>query len=98
VIFDWFDAKEVDAFGAELAAILIEKLPPVPSAKKDLTLAKRRDILNKLFYKIGQFKRNHKLNVYRKAKFGTSFQWALKDAGYDEAFVNELTKELLTKM
>lgn len=96
--FDWFDAKEVEAFGAEMAAFLMERIPPVLGENKRTASARNKDVIRKMQYKVEQFKARHGLNFYKKAKFGNAFQWALKDAGYEQAFVVELTRELLLKM
>lgn len=97
-MIDWFDAKEAQEFGTELARFFIENVPPASSAKKDKSLGRKKEVLGKLIHKVERFKTQSKLNFYKKAKFGNAFQWALKDAGYDSVFVDELTKELLLKL
>lgn len=98
MILNWFDAKEAQQFGMELAAFFSERIPPEASRRKEKTLAKKQEVLSKMFQQIERFKLQHKLNVYKKAKFGNAFQWALKDAGYDQEFISALTKELLIKL
>ena len=97
-MFDWLDTREAQAFGSQLAAFFIERVPPSESTGKAQTLSKKKEVLKKLFFKIDQFKVQNKLNFYKKAKFGNTFQWTLKDAGYDSEFVDELTKEILVKL
>ena len=36
------------------------------------------------------------LNLYKKARLGNRVQWALKEAGYPEEFVEAFTRELVT--
>ncbi len=36
------------------------------------------------------------LNIYKKARLGNQFRWALKEAGYPKAFVETWTYELIT--
>lgn len=98
MMIDWFDAKEAQKFGMELAVFLTERIPHEATRGKEKTSAKKQEVLGKMFQQIERFKLQHKLNIYKKAKFGNSFQWALKDAGYDQEFVNALTKELLLKL
>lgn len=98
MVFDWLNAKEAQKFGLELAAFFIERIPPEVTPRKEKTLAKRKEVLHKMFQQMERFKLQHRLNVYKKAKFGNSFQWALKDAGYTQEFIDELTKELLLKL
>lgn len=97
MIIDWFNAKEAQKFGLELAAFFIERIPPEASRRKDKTTAKKQEVLSKMFQQIARFKLRHKLNFYKKAKFGNSFQWALKDAGYANDFIKDMTKEVLLK-
>lgn len=97
MMIDWFNTKEVQKFGIELATFFTERIPPEVSHRKHKTPAKKQEVLSKMFQQIERFKFQHKLNIYKKAKFGNSFQWALRDAGYDQEFINALTKELLLK-
>ncbi len=97
-MIDWFDAKEAQEFGTDLARFFIESVPMTSPDKKDKSLGRKKEILGKLLHKVERFKKQSKLNFYKKAKFGNAFQWALKDAGYDSVFVDELTKELLLKL
>jgi hypothetical protein len=97
-LLGFFNAADVEKLGAELAQLFIDQIPPAMVAKKDKSISRKKEVLRKITYKIDQFKRENKLNVYKKAKLGNAFQWALKDAGYDPAFVSELTKEILLKV
>jgi hypothetical protein len=98
MMIGWFDAKEAQKFGIELATFFTERIPPEATRRKEKTPAKKQEVVSKMFQQLERFKLQHKLNVYKKAKFGNAFQWALKDAGYDQAFINALTKELLLKL
>jgi hypothetical protein len=95
---DWFDSSEVEKFGTELALFLLANRKEDGPGRSRVGNAKHKELTRKLFYKVDKFAQQHKLNFYKKAKFGNAFQWALKDAGYDDAFIGELTKELLLKM
>ncbi len=96
--FDWFNAKEVESFGVEMAAFLMERIPPAAKGEKRMASARNKDVIRKMQYKVEKFREQNVLNFYKKAKFGNSFQWALKDSGYEDSFISELTKELLLKM
>lgn len=96
MIFDFLDSSAVEAFGKELALYFINKFPL--QAQKEKSLAKRKEVITKMLYKIEQFKQKNTLNFYKKAKFGNVFQWTLKDAGYSDELIGELTKELLLKL
>jgi hypothetical protein len=92
---DWFNASEAKKFGKELAQFFIEKIPRESSGKKEKSLAKKKEVLDKMFARIEQFKQQHKLNIYKKAQLGNAFRWELSDAGYDDEFVDDLTKMLM---
>ena len=94
----WFDASEAKEFGASLAHFYIERIPPGDSGGKNKFLAKKQEVINKMFQQMARFKLDHKLNIYKKAQMGNAFKWALKDAGYNPAFVDQLTKELMLKL
>ena len=40
------------------------------------------------------YARQHKLNVYTKARLANRFKWALLEAGYPKTFVDAMTYEL----
>ena len=50
-----------------------------------------------MYQQMARFKLEHKLNIYKKAQLGNAFKWALKDAGYDPEFVDQLTKNMMLK-
>ena len=91
----WFNASEAKEFGVTLAQFYMNRIPPGDSDVKNKSIAKKQEVVNKLFLQLAQFKLEHKLNIYKKAQLGNVFKWTLKDAGYDSAFVDELTKELM---
>lgn len=97
MVLSWFDAREAKKFGAALAAFYIERIPLGDSGGKSKTPAKKQEVISKMFQQMASFKQEHKLNVYKKAQLGNVFKWTLTDAGYDPAYVDQLTKELMLK-
>jgi len=96
-IFKWFDAKEVDELAASIAAELVKRVPPSTLPAHDKKAATRlRNTHDAIFARAGKFARTHKLNVYKKARLGNQFRWALRDAGYPPEFVEAWTRELVT--
>ena len=91
----WFDTKEVDALAARMVGDLTKRVPPETfgvggkkgEAKKDRT----HDLVLRQAH---EFARQHKLNVYTKARLANGFKWALLDAGYPKDFVDRMTIEL----
>lgn len=98
MVLSWLDASEAKEFGSSLAHFYIERIPPDESDWKNKSIAKKQqEVVNKMFQQMARFKLEHKLNIYKKAQLGNAFKWALKDAGYDLVFVDQLTKELMLK-
>jgi hypothetical protein len=93
----WLDAKEEQGFGRLLARFYIERVPFESPFSKKKFAAKTQDTLKKMDLQIQQFKSGRALNVYKKAKLGNAFKWALRDAGYDSEYVDELTEWLMLR-
>lgn len=98
MVLSWFDASEAKEFGVSLAHFHIERLPLDVARGKNKSMAKRQEVINKMFQQMARFRLEHNLNIYRKAQFGNAFKWTLKEAGYDPVYVDQLTKELLLKL
>ena len=95
--FQWFDTVEIDEFARSIAADLVKRAPPGALDARDEKTAKRlRNTHQAVFSRAEQFARTHKLNIYKKARLGNQFRWALKEAGYPKAFVETWTYELIT--
>ncbi len=95
-MISWLDARDAQQFGITLADFFMERIP-LENPRKNKSMAKKQEVLDKMFSQVQQFKMKHKLNIYKKAKLGNAFKWRLLDASYDPAFVDELTKLLLLK-
>jgi hypothetical protein len=96
-IFRWFDSEEIDEFVRSIAAELVKRTPPAALDTRDKKLPKRlRNTHHAVFSRAEQFARTHKLNIYKKARLGNQFRWALKEAGYPKEFVESWTYELVT--
>ncbi len=96
-MLSWFDAKEARAFGETLAAFFAERIPADSDLKEKKFAARTQQVLAKLAQQVEQFRRVHKLNVFKKAQLGNAFKWKLRDAGYDQAYVDELTEWLMLR-
>lgn len=99
MLLKWFDSKEVDAFADSLVAELRERYPPsgiqLPAAK---AIERLRRTFGLMFGRIDAFAHATPLNVYKKARLGNRVQWALKEAGYAEDFVDAFVRELITHL
>jgi len=98
-IFQWFDTKEIDELAQAITAELVKRVPPTALEAHTKQAADRlRNTHDAIFARAGKFARTHKLNIYKKARLGNQFQWALKEAGYPAAFVESWTYELVTQV
>ncbi len=92
----WFDTSEVDALAAAITADLVRRVPPSRLDARDrdaaLTLRKAQEAV---FARAAKFARTHKLNLFKKARLGNQFRWALREAGYPAEFVEAWTLELV---
>jgi hypothetical protein len=95
MVLSWFDAREAKEFGNSLAHFFMERLPLESDSRKNKSMNRKQEVLDKMFQQIMRFKLEHKLNIYKKAQLGNRFKWALKDAGYDPVFVDQLTKTVM---
>ena len=96
--FGWFDASDAEKFGQSLAQLFIENIPPRSKGAGDNALAKQLETIDKMYLQIEEFKADHKLNLYKKSKLGSAFKFELIAAGYEDAFVDQVTKGLILKL
>jgi GDP-D-mannose dehydratase len=94
----WFAAKEEQAFGSSLAQFYIQRVPFESPFSTKKFATKTQEALKKLDLQVQQFKSGRALNVYKKAKLGNAFKWALRDAGYDAEYVDGLTEWLMLRL
>lgn len=96
MIFNWFDAHEAEKSGQSLALFFAERVTvEVGKGGKKSLPKKQMEAVSKMFAQAERFSREHKLNIYKKAKLGNTFKWKLKELGYNNNLIDELTKELL---
>lgn len=94
---NWFDTKDMDEFASSIAAELIKRVPPSsldPATKK--TVGQLKSSHHAIITRAENFARTHPLNIYKRARVGNSFRWALKEAGYPPDLVEAWTYELVT--
>ena len=95
MIFGWFNSKEVDALAAEMARDLAKRVPPASiDAKGKKAENKQKRTHDLVLRQAHEFAREHKLNLYTKARLANRFKWELMEAGYPKAFVDSMTYEL----
>lgn len=95
-IFGWLDTTEADAFAKSVADDLAGRIPmPAGDSRKQITPERLRNTHEAIITRAAAFARNHKLNWYKKAHLGNTFRWVLLEKGYEKAFVETWTHNLM---
>lgn len=95
---NWFNAKDAHQFGGDLAQFFLTQMPLDRQIKDKKFANKTQNLLIQMDRRVQQFKTSHKLNIYTRARLGNQFKWTLKDAGCEEAYLEELTEWLLQRL
>jgi hypothetical protein len=98
IIFNWFDATDEKQFGESLALFFLKNMAPLSNFGDKAFAQKAEKILHQMAGQVLQFKRDHKLNMYKKAQLGNAFKWALHDAKLDPQYTDKLTKWLVIQI
>ena len=94
--FGWFDTAEADKFARAIADDLSGRIPaPTGSSGKVVTAERMHNAHQAIISRASAFARTHKLNWYTRAHLGNTFRWTLLEKGYDKAFVDTWTHNLL---
>jgi hypothetical protein len=96
-LFGSISGKEVDTFAKGLAEEVGKRYPPALDQSGGRTLSEKRltAILEDVCNKALEFKNEHKLGVYKKARLGNTFRWELEDMGYSKKFIETATEGLV---
>ena len=93
------DTMEVEAFAASLADDLGRRFPPASEQRTDGAVNRQLgNILDDLAGRAVRFRNERQLGLYKKAKLGNAFRWKLKELGYSEAFVENATSAIVTRV
>ena len=94
-----FKTKEIEEFALVLANDLGRRFPPASEARTDPGAQRQlKVILDGLGARAVRFHEEHRLGIYKKAKLGNVFKWKLKELGYSDAFAEQATKEIITRL
>lgn len=98
----WFGSvsgAQVDEFAKSLVRELGKYYPPSQEATaRKVSQKKILSVMDGLFVQARDFRKQHKLGVYKKARLANTFRWELKEKGYDAKFVELATEGLLAGM
>lgn len=98
MLISWFNAAPAKEFGRALAKFYAERIPVQSTTNEKKFAAKSKDTLDKMALRVAQFKEANRLNTYKKAQLGNAFKWALRDAGYDATYIDQLTEWLVARL
>ena len=92
-----FGGKEVEEFAKSLATEIAKRFPPSLANDPQRMVSPKRltTIIEEVCEKAVQFNAENKLGMFKKASLGNTFQWELKDMGYNEKFVEVATEALI---
>jgi hypothetical protein len=96
-LFGSVSGAQVDEFSKNLAQELAKRYPPALDAGNERRISQKRltTILEETFSRAMEFKKQHRLGVYKKARLGNTFRWELQEMGYSEKFVEVATEGLI---
>ena len=96
-LFGSVSGKQIDEFAQGLAQELSKRYPPALDRGNERRISQKRltTILEDTFQRAGEYKKQHKLGVYKKARLGNTFRWELQDMGYSKQFVEVATEGLI---
>lgn len=96
-LFGSASGKQIDGFAKTLAQELAKRYPPALDKGGERRISQKRmtALLEDTCNRALEYKRQHKLGVYKKARLGNTFRWELKDMGYSEGFVETATEALI---
>ena len=94
----WFNAESSVAFASEISRE-IQTLIPVDSENvQKQQQPKQLKSLERLLLRVRTFSKQHRLNIYQKAKFANTIRWSLHEAGYPKDFVESVLAMMLPIM
>ena len=93
------NTDELEEFAMGLAADMARRFPPASEKRTDPgAVHQLKVILEGLGARAVRYHGQHQLGIYKKAKLGNVFKWKLKELGYTPAFVERVTRELVTRL
>jgi len=88
-------SRDLADFAIELAQEFARRCPPELAGRSAIAVARAIDeVCNRAV----AYQRSKQLGIYGKARLGPEFKLRLRESGYVEEFVDELTTKLLMNM
>jgi len=90
MILDWFNAGEAVLFAQEIVKDINKLFPPTENKGKPIPKKVFQKKFEALFIRTRTFATKNKLNVYKKAKFLNVIKWEMREAGHEDAVIDEV--------
>lgn len=94
-MFAWFDAVSAKNFGAELARYFIERVPSAERNNDKKFERKTKKTLDSMAMQAREYTRANPLNIYKRAQLLNQFKWTLKEADFEDAYIEKMTRWLI---
>jgi hypothetical protein len=96
-LFGSVSGKDIDSFAKGLVQELAKRYPPALDKGNERKISQKRltTILEDTYTRAVEFRGQHKLGIYKKARLGNTFRWELQDMGYSAKFVELATEGLI---
>ena len=97
-LFGSVSGKQVDEFAKGLAQDIAKRYPPTMDkggAERRISQKRISTILEETLQKAVEFRKQHKLGVYKKARLSNTFRWELQELGYSDKFIEVATEGLV---
>jgi hypothetical protein len=89
MILDWFDAGEAVLFAHEIIREVNRLFPPSEQKGKAIPVKTYQRKFDSLIVRVRTFSSKRKLNIYKKAKLLNTIKWEMREAGHEEAIIDE---------
>jgi hypothetical protein len=92
------NTSDAEQFARALATDLMGRVPLATETQRPLTQERLKNAHEAIVARSAAYARTHKLNWLQKAKLGNTFRWQMLEKGYDKAFVDTWTHNVLVAL
>ncbi|OGA24056.1 MAG: hypothetical protein A3I02_14895 [Betaproteobacteria bacterium RIFCSPLOWO2_02_FULL_67_26] len=99
-LFGSVSGRQVDEFAKSLVGEIAKVYPPEEKTDGPRKSSQKKvaSALEGALKKAVDFKKQHRLGIYKTARLGNTFRWEMKELGYSEPFVEALVKDLVIRL
>jgi hypothetical protein len=100
VIFWPFIAGNIQTLALSLATDIARRFPAAIANSPEPLVSpqRRREILDEVFSRAGQYSVENRLSVLARIRLGSALKWRLKEMGYDETFIDLAAEHLIASV